>query len=162
LVMAKSMVKVSVFYDSKYGNTRLAAEKIVEGLQSKGVEADLMNVKDVKPGDAVCSDVIVLGAPNHMARPSRTMARFIEYLATADLKATQFAVFGTYAGRARPVDRAVKKLEAIVQTKMPTLKPVLPGLSVRVNGVRGPVMEGELSKCMGFGVALATQLSTLR
>jgi flavorubredoxin len=157
--MAKSMVKVSVFYDSKYGNTRLAAEKIVEGLQSKGVEADLMNVKDVKPGGAVCSDVIVLGAPNHMASPSRAMKRFIEYLAAADLKATRFAVFGTYAGRARPVDRAVKKLEAMVQTKMPSLKPVLPALSVRVNGVSGPIMEGELPKCVGFGRAIANQFS---
>lgn len=159
MLSAKSMVKVSVFYDSKYGNTQRAAEKIVEGLRSKGVEADLMNVKEVKPGDAVCSDVLVLGAPNHMARPSRTMARFIEYLALADLKATRFAVFGTYAGRARHVDRAVKKLEAIVQAKMPSLKMVLPGLSVRVNGVRGPIMGGELSKCLEFGVALATQLN---
>jgi flavorubredoxin len=159
LLSAKLMVKVSVFYDSKYGNTQLAAEKIVEGLQSKGIEADLVNIKGVRPGVAVCSDVLVLGAPNHMARPSRTMARFIEYLALADLKATQFAVFGTYSGRARPVDRAVKKLEAMVQAKMPTLKPVLPSLSVRVNGVRGPIMEGELDRCLEFGVALAIQLS---
>jgi flavorubredoxin len=152
------MVKVSVFYDSKYGNTRLAAEKIVEGLKSSGVEADLAYVKDVKPGSGVCSDVIVLGAPNHMASPSRAMQRFIEYLAAADLKTTQYAVFGTYAGRARSVDRAVKKLEGLVQAKMPTLKPVLAGLSVRVNGVRGPIMDGELSKCLEFGNVLAEQL----
>jgi hypothetical protein len=74
------------------------------------------------------------------------------------LKATQFAVFGTYAGRARSVDRAVKKLEGLVQAKMPTLKPVLAGLSVRVNGVRGPIMDGELSKCLEFGNVLAAQL----
>jgi flavorubredoxin len=151
------MIKVSVFYDSKYGNTRLAVEKIAEGLQSKDVETDLANIKEVKPG-AVCSDVIVLGAPNHMASPSRAMKRFVECLASADLKATQFAVFGTYAGRARPVDRAMKKLETMVQAKMPSLKMVLPGLSVRVNGVSGPVMEGELPKCVEFGVALAMQL----
>lgn len=152
------MVNVSVFYDSKYGNTHRAAEKIVEGLQNKGVTADLANIKNVRSGGAICSDVIVLGAPNHMAAPSRAMKRFVEYLAAADLKATQFAVFGTYAGRARPVDRAVKKLEALVQAKMPTLKPVLPGLSVSVNGVRGPVMDGELSKCLEFGYALAVKL----
>jgi hypothetical protein len=93
-----------------------------------------------------------------MASPSRAMKRFIEYLAAADLKATRYAVFGTYAGRARPVDRAVKKLEAMVQTKMPMLKPVLPALSVRVNGVRGPIMEGELAKCAEFGKELAIQL----
>jgi flavorubredoxin len=152
------MVKVSVFYDSKYGNTQQAAEKIAEGLHSKGVEADLANIKDVKPR-AVCSDVIILGAPNHMASPSRAMKRFIEYLVAADLTATRYAVFGTYAGRSRPVDRAMKKLEVLVQAKMPSLKLVLPGLSVRVNGVRGPVMDGELSRCVEFGVALATQLN---
>jgi hypothetical protein len=86
------------------------------------------------------------------------MKRFIEYLAAADLKATQFAVFGTYAGRARPVDRAVRKLEDLVRSKLPALKPVVPALSVRVNGVSGPVMEGELPKCVEFGAALATQL----
>jgi flavorubredoxin len=151
------LVKVSVFYDSKYGNTRQAAEKIVEGLKSKGAEVDLAYVKDVKPG-AVCSDVIVLGAPNHVAAPSRTMKRFIEFLAAADLKATRFAVFGTYAGRARPVDRAVKKLDALTRAKMPTLNPVLPALSVRVNGVSGPVMDGELAICMEFGKEIAAQL----
>lgn len=154
------MAKVSVFYDSKYGNTQLAAEKIVEGLKSKGVEVDLTSIKDVKLGGAACSDVIVLGAPNHMASPSRAMKRFIEYLAAADLKATQFAVFGTYAGRARPVDRAMKKLQVLVQAKMPSLKMVLPGLSVRVNGVSGPIMEGELPKCVEFGAALAAQLNS--
>ena len=157
MMPAKLMVKVSVFYDSKYGNTRLAAEKIVEGLQSSGVEADLANVKDVKPG-AVYSEVIVMGAPNHMAAPSRTMKRFVEYLATADLKATRYAVFGTYAGRARPVDRAVKKLEALARAKMPALKPVLSALSVRVNGVSGPVMDGELDRCVEFGKEIAAKL----
>ncbi len=152
-------MKVSVFYDSKYGNTQLAAEKIVEGLQSRGLEVDLANIKDVGPGGAVCADVVVLGAPNHMASPSRAMKRFVEGLAAADLKATQFAVFGTYAGRARPVDRAVKKLDAMVQSEMPKLKRVLPALSVRVNGVRGPVMDGELSRCLEFGKTIAAQLS---
>lgn len=152
------MVKVSVFYDSKYGNTRLAAEKIVEGLHSKDVEVDLMNIKDVKLGAVVCSEVIVLGAPNHMASPSRAMKRFVEYLPSADSKATQFTVFGTYAGRARPVDRAMKKLEVMVQSKMPSLKKVLPGLSVRVNGVSGPIMDGEYDRCVEFGRAIAAQL----
>jgi flavorubredoxin len=155
------LVKVSVFYDSKYGNTRMVAEKIVEGLQNKGIEADLANVKDIQISSAICSDVIVLGAPNHMAAPSRAMKRFIAYLATADLKATHYAVFGTYSGRARPVDRSAKKLDAMVHAKMPALKQVLPPLSVRVNGVSGPVMDGELSRCVEFAEKLAGQLKKL-
>ncbi|NLF88672.1 FprA family A-type flavoprotein [Candidatus Bathyarchaeota archaeon] len=152
------MVKVSLFYDSKYGNTRLAAEKIAEGIRRKGIEVDLADIKEVRLSGAVCADVLVFGAPNHMASPSRAMKRFVEYLAVADLKATGFAVFGTYAGRTRPVDRAMKKLEAIVQMRMPNLKMVLPGLSLRVSGVRGPMMEGEIDRCIEFGGALADHL----
>lgn len=155
---ATLMVSVFVFYDSKYGNTKLVAEKIAEGLKSEGITADLGYVREVQLDSAVCSDVIVLGAPNHMGRPSRAMKQFVDYLATADLKATRVAVFGTYAGRARPVDRAVKKLEGMVEAKLPSLKLVLPGLSVRVNGVRGPVIEDELPKCVEFGRAIAAQL----
>ncbi len=47
------MVKVFVFYDSKYGNTKLVAEKIAEGLKSEGVEADLSYVKEAALDGAV-------------------------------------------------------------------------------------------------------------
>ncbi len=154
------MARVFIFYDSKYGNTKIVTQKITEGLQSEGVTADLGYIKDVRLDEAVCSDMIMLGAPNHMGRPSRAMKHFIDYLATADLKATKIAVFGTYAGRVRPVDRAVKKLEGIVQTKLPSLKLISPGLSVRVNGVKGPVMDEELPKCMEFGKVIAAQLKS--
>ena len=152
------MVSVFVFYDSKYGNTKLVAEKIAEGLKSEGLTVDLSYVREARLDSAVCSDAIVLGAPNHMGRPSRTMKQFIDFLATSDLKATKVAVFGTYSGRVRPIDRAVRKLEGMVQAKLPSLKLVLPGLSVRVNGVRGPVMEGELPKCVEFGRTIAAKL----
>jgi flavorubredoxin len=152
------MTTVSVYFDSKYGNTKLVAEKIAEGLQSQGVTVALSHVREVKLEDAICAEAIVLGAPNHMAQPSKTMQRFIDYLATANLKATKVAVFGTYSGRIRPVDRAVKKLDGIVQAKLPALKLILPGLSVRVNGVRGPVISEELPKCEEYGAAIAAQL----
>lgn len=152
------MTHVSVYFDSKYGNTKLVAEKIAEGLQSQGLTVTLSHIHETKLEDAICADAIVLGAPNHMAQPSRAMKRFIEYLAPADLKATKVAVFGTYSGRVRPVDRAVKKMEGIVKEKLPNLKLVLSGLSVRVNGVRGPVIADELPKCVEFGAAIAAQL----
>lgn len=152
------MTNVTIYFDSKYGNTKLVAEKIAEGFESQGVTVTLSHVHDVRLEDAVCSDAIVLGAPNHMAQPSRAMKRFIDYLATVDLKATKVAVFGTYSGRVRSVDRAVKKLEGIVQAKLPSLKLVLPALSVRVNGVKGPVVAEELPKCVEFGLAIANQL----
>lgn len=152
------MVNVQIYYDSKHGNTKFVAEKIAQGLQDKGVEVNLAYVKEARLDGAVCADLVLLGAPNHMGRPSMTMKRFVEYLSTADLSATKVAVFGTYSGRVRLTDRAVKKLEALVQEKLPNLKLVVPGLSVRVNGIKGPVVDGELPRCVAFGREIAVQL----
>jgi flavodoxin len=95
-----------------------------------------------------------------MGRPSLTMKKFIDALAEIDLKAKNVAIFGTYSGRKRPTDRAVKKLEIILGKKLPNLKNFSPSLSVRVKGVKGPVAEGELIKCKEFSNRVANQLSS--
>ena len=106
----------------------------------------------------VCYDALIIGAPNHMGRPSRTMQKFIEELGELDLKAKNVAVFGTYSGRIRPLDRAVKKLEIILGKKLPNLKLLSPSLSIKVKGVTGPIAEGELTKVKEFGNRIANQL----
>lgn len=155
------MVKVFVFYDSKYGNTKLVAEKIVEGMREvEGIETDIGYVKEIDMGKLADYDAILLGTPNHMGSPSQTMKKFVDRLSEVDLKAKNAAVFGTYAGKERPVDRAVKKLEKMAEKKLPNLTLISPGLSVRVMGIPGPVAEGELPKCVAFGKKIAAQLKT--
>jgi flavorubredoxin len=152
--------KVFVVYDSKYGNTKIAAENILAGIREvEGIETAIGYVKEIDFEKMADYDTIVFGAPNHMGRPSRTMKKFVDRLAKVDLKATNAAVFGTYSGRAR-LDRAEKKLEKMVQNKLPNLTLISPGLSVRVNGVSGPVVEGELLKCVDFGRKIAVQLGS--
>jgi flavodoxin len=152
-------VNVLVAYDSKYGNTKLVAENILNGIREvEGIEATIGYVKEVDAEKVVDYDVIVLGAPNHMGRPSRTIKKFVDNLAGLELKAKYVTVFGTYAGRIRTLDRAVKKMEKIVEKKLPNVKLILPSLSVRVNGVTGPVVDGELPKCIDFGKKIANQL----
>ncbi|MCL5949606.1 MAG: flavodoxin domain-containing protein [Candidatus Bathyarchaeota archaeon] len=154
------MVKIFIAYDSKYGNTKLAAENILEGIrESGGIETAIGYVKEIDIGKVADYDAIVLGAPNHMGRPSRTMKTFIDGLAEIDLKAKNVAVFGTYSGNARPVDRAVKKLGKMVEKKLPNLTLITPGLSIRVKGIPGPIVEGELPKCVDFGKKIAGQIS---
>jgi flavorubredoxin len=150
------MVKVLVVYDSKYGNTKRAGESILEGIQeSEGFETSIGYVNEIDIGKSVNFDAIVLGAPNHMGRPSRTMKKFVEKLTRLNLTAKYVAVFGTYSGRMRTADRAMKKLEKMVQTKLPNLNLISPSQSVRVNGVSGPLVEGELPKCVDFGRRIA-------
>jgi flavorubredoxin len=152
-------LKVFVIYDSKYGNTKTVAENILEGLkQVEGIEAAFGYAKEVDFQSLICYNALIIGAPNHMGRPSRTMKKVIDRLSELDLKTKNVAVFGTYSGRKKPVDRAVKKMEVIVGKKLPNLKLFSPSLSVRVKGVTGPVAEGELAKCKEFGNRIANQL----
>lgn len=154
------MVKVFVIYDTKYGNTKLVAENILAGIREvEGFETSIGYVNEIDVSKLTDYDAIVLGAPNHMGRPSRTMNKFVDRLAGLDLKAKKGAVFGTYSGRVRPVDRAVKKMEKTIEKKIPKLKLISPSLSVRVKGVTGPIVDGELTKCVDFGKKIAVQLS---
>jgi flavorubredoxin len=110
-------------------------------------EIDFQKLKDY--------ETLVIGAPNHMGRPSQTIKKFINQLGEQDPKARNAAVFGTYSGRVR-ADRSVKKLEQMLKEKCPALKLILPGLSVKVKGVTGPITEGEMPKCKEFGEKIAS------
>jgi flavorubredoxin len=156
------LTKVFIIYDSKYGNSKQAAENILAGITAvEGIETAIGYVKEVNPTELGAYDAIVLGAPNHMGRPSRAMKRFVDSLKVVGLKAKHGAVFGTYAGKERSADRAMKKLEKMVAQKLPNLKLISPRLSVRVNGITGPIVEGELPKCVEFGKKIAEQLKSL-
>ena len=86
------------------------------------------------------------------------MKKFVDRLAGLNLKAKNVAIFGTYSGRVRIVDRAVRKLAKMVEKKLPNLTLISPSLSIRVKGVTGPLVEGELPKCVDFGKKIAGQL----
>jgi len=151
------VVKVSVVYDTKYGNTKLVAEKIVEGLkEAKGVETAISDVKGVDLDEVSGSDAILIGSPNHLGRPARSITAFIDKVARLGLKGKQIAVFDTYLGE--DFEKAMKKMEQRIKEKAPSLKIIAPGLSIKVVGTKGPVAEGEFPKSKEFGTRIATQL----
>ena len=153
------MVKVFVVYDTKYGNTKLVAETIVEGLaEVEGIETAISDFEEVDLKSVADSDAIVIGAPNHMGRPARAIRKFIDKLGKLDLKVKWVAVFDTYLGG--DFEKAVKKMEKRIGEKVPGLKVIASGLSIKVQGTKGPIVEGELSKCKDFGKNIANQLKT--
>ena len=153
------MVKVFVVYDTKYGNTKLVAETIVEGLREvEGIETAISDVEEVDLEKLATYDAILIGAPNHMGGPSRTIRKFIDKLGKLDLKAKWVAVFDTFLGG--DFEKAVKKMEKRIGEKIPSLKLIIPGLSIRVDGMKGPITDGELPKCKEFGKKVATQLKS--
>jgi len=153
------LARVYIVYDTKYGNTKLVAEKIAEGIKDqKGLEIDIADVKQVNLKKMQEADAILIGAPNHMGNPSRTITRFIDDLDKLKLKAKGAAVFDTYMGR--DFEKAAKKMENKLREKAPALKLMTPGLSIRVDEAKGPIAEGELPKAIDFGKKIATQLKT--
>ncbi len=151
------MAKAIVVYESKYGNTKLAAETIVEGMREvSGIETVLSEVKEVDLNRLTDFDVILVGSPNHMGGATRGVKKFIDKLGKLNLEGKLAAVFDTYMGK--DFEKAVKKMEKQIREKVPGLKLAAPGLSVRVEGYYGPIAEGELPKCKEFGVKIASQM----
>jgi flavodoxin len=157
--MGNEMVKVFVVYDTKYGNTKLVAEKIMEGLgEVEGIETAIRDVEDTDPKTAADYDAILIGSPTHFGGPARRINKFIDKLGKRELKAKWVAVFDTYLGD--DFEKAVKKMEQRLSEKVPGLKRITPGLSIRVDDMKGPVTDGEFPKCKEFGKKIAAQLTT--
>jgi menaquinone-dependent protoporphyrinogen IX oxidase len=153
------VLRVFVVYDSKYGNTKEVAESIVQGLTEEGIETGIGYAKEVEPRSLLCYDALIIGAPNHMGQPSRTINKFVDSLAGIQLNAKTAATFDTYFQRGRYFEKAMQKIEKHISQRLPNLTLVKPGLSVRVRGVNGPIVEGELPKAKEFGKKFANRLN---
>ena len=153
------MVKVMVVYESKYGNTKLVAEKIIEGMaETEGIETVLSEVKKVDLDDMADYDAILIGSPNHIGRPTRGITKFIDRVGKLGLKEKSAAVFDTCLRS--DFEKAVKKMEKRISEKAPGLKIIAPGLSIKVQGIKGPIIEEELPKCKEFGRKIAAKITT--
>ena len=151
------MKKALIVYESKYGNTRLVAEKIAEGMsQVSEIETKLVELKDVNLKQLDEFDTILIGSPNHVGSPTRSIRKFIDKLSKSNIKNKKAAVFDTCL--ASDFEKAAKKMEQQIGAKVPGLTLVAPGLSIRVDGMKGPVTDGELPKCEEFGVRIANKV----
>jgi len=98
----------------------------------------------------------LIGSPNHFGGPSGSVKKFIDSLGKLGLSGKFFAVFDTYFRR--DFEKAVKKMEKRVNEKVVGLKQIADGLSIKVEGMKGPIAEEELSKRRAFGKQTANKL----
>jgi flavorubredoxin len=151
------LTKAIVVYESKYGNTKIVAERIAEGLATgKGIKVDVTNLEDIDLDRIPDYDVILIGSPNHMGRQTRGIKKFIDKLAKPKLKNKSAAVFDTCASK--DFEKAVKKMENQLAKVAPGVRLVTPGLSIVVKGMKGPIAEEDLPKCEEFGKKIAAKL----
>ena len=151
------MTKAIVIYESKYGNTKRVAETIIEGINEiERIEAVLKELKQVEPTEILDYDLILIGSPNHWGGPTRGIKKFIDKLGKIGLEGKQGAVFDTCLEK--DFNKAVQKMERRINEKVPGLKLITPGLSIKVAEMKGPIVEGELPKCREFGNKIAKQI----
>jgi flavorubredoxin len=122
----------------------------------EGIETAISDVEAVDLERVTNADAIVIGAPNHFGGPTRTIRKFMDQLGQRDVKAKWGAVFDTYMGG--DFEKAVKKMEKRLGEKISGVKLIAPGLSIKVGGMQGPIVDGELPKCKEFGEKIADQL----
>jgi NAD(P)H dehydrogenase (quinone) len=151
------MARAIIIYESKYGNTKIVADEVAEGIRGvSGVEAEVLELGEVDPEGLAEYDAVIIGSPNHIGNATRSIRKFIDGLGKINLEGKLAAVFDTYMGG--DFEKAVKKMEKQLAQKAPSLSVAAPGLSIRVEGMKGPVTEGELPKCRNFGASIGNRL----
>ena len=147
-------MNVLIVFDTKHGNTQKVAELIADGINSvEGNETEVMNVNDFDLNEGKTYDLLIIGSPNHVGSHVKSIKKLIKNLSSANVKASSFAAFDTYMSK--DFEKAVKKMEKQISENLPNSTMALPGLSIKVGGMKGPIVEEDLSKCKEFGIKLA-------
>ena len=87
-------MKISIIYDSVYGNTEKIAQTIKEVL-GKSKEVDVKKVTEAKLKDFQKKDLVIIGSPTHAGRFSKAMQVLLNLLPKESLKDVKIAVFDT-------------------------------------------------------------------
>ena len=115
--------KLLVVYLSTSGNTKRMADAIVEGADSRGVNADSVSFYDVDIKDIKSADALAIGSSTFWYKMHDAMEKFLEKLPSEDLRGKIGAAFGSYgwSGEA-PVQIAQKMRELGITVIDPVLR----------------------------------------
>ncbi len=151
-------MRALILYRSFHGNTRQVAEEIERSLRGLGHEAAVQDLRTRLP-ELAGVDCVFVGAPTRMARVTGRAKAALRKLKARGLGRKPLAVFDTYGpvpktpeqmakaepwlnpGAAGILARTASQLGLNVQAKM---------LRCEVQGLKGPLAEGELGKVAPF------------
>jgi flavodoxin len=142
-------MRTVVIFDTKYGNTRKIAEAIGRRLDSAVLQAG-----EVDPESLFDYDLLVLGSPTHGGWYTEAVRDLLESPKVFEGK--QVAVFDTrtvkwswiFGSAAKRLARQLQKLGAV---------PVREPEAFFVNGMQGPLKEGELERARQWAAELVDQ-----
>lgn len=165
-------MKIVVVYESLYGNTKMIAEAIADGLRDAG-DVTIGTVDDLRPEEVTDATLIVAGGPTHIhgmvSGRSRDAARkdekhgpplpgtdllrdWLGGLAPGDAPA---AAFDTRIDKpAWLTGSAAKKIGRLLAESG---HPILASASFLVQGTDGPLAPGEIDRARAWGWELGAR-----
>ncbi|MEJ2549471.1 MAG: flavodoxin family protein [Anaerolineales bacterium] len=144
-----------VVYDSQFGNTQRVAQAIGEALETSGA-VHVLHVADVTPQHFENLDTLIAGSPTQRFRPTLPITTFLKSLPAGSLEGVRAAAFdtrltleeieshGVLAFFVRIFGYAAKPIGRMLSRKGG--KMVLPPEGFYVEGMEGPLVEGELER----------------
>jgi flavorubredoxin len=151
------VVKASVVYDSVYGNTEKVAKALAAGLESEGVDVDIVKVDSVKFDELGRVDLLCVGSPVHAWSASKPMKEFLERLKSVEgLAGKKAFAFDTKMSKGRFAGSAGGKIEKKLKDLGLTI--AKHSESAIVKGWKGPLEESAEESFKQIGAELAKML----
>ena len=148
-------MKSLVIYDSQYGNTEKIA-KIIGKTIGKFGEVEVVRIGTLKPGELAGNQLVMVGSPTQQFRPTATMKNFLLGIPNNGLFGIKVAAFDTRLTmreieKTPPLPIFVKIYGYAAERIAKQLKKkggelVIPPEGFFVEGMEGPLVEGELER----------------
>jgi flavodoxin len=147
-------MKISVIYDSVFGNTEQVAQAIGAALASRA-EVDVVRVGDVQPEFWTGLDALIVGSPTRAFSPTPATKKLLSSIPRQGLQGIRVAAFDTRADVAKVGSRI---LSAMVRAFGYAAEPIAARLRKKggqeslapagfiVEDSEGPLREGELER----------------
>lgn len=147
-----------VVFDSWYGCTQTVADEIARGLSADSrIPTVVTNIRETTVEQILHHDIIVIGSPDHFGTPTSRILTLLRALRQADLRQKRFAFFDTCFASDR--GKVTAKMESALHNRNPMISPPFLQISIVVDGARGPIRPGEISKGRALGQMIRTSLA---
>jgi flavorubredoxin len=138
-------MKCVIVYDTKFGNNKQLCEAVGKDLE-KDMEVKCSFVDEATIDDVKSADLVIIGGPTHILRATRKMRKFLKKLSKnkEEFASKKAIAYGTRAGMgsaAKSIEKNLRKIGFNV---------IAPPLDVRVEGMKGPLSEGEIERMAAF------------
>jgi flavorubredoxin len=128
-------MKISIIYESHFGNNKKLVEDLAGVLRSKKQHVKIFSVKNIAPDEVQVADLYIFSSPTRRFTLPPDMSNFLDNF-NPPAKHAKYALLTTYMD---PRTIALKKMTTRLEEK--EMKKATDDFKVRISGLKGPIKE---------------------